>query len=370
LQQVAEQLHASAELIDAATGQQGARIGFEVYRDGVFPAILDRASGRPLDGLEANELAILAREQLDSLTKEGNAKGLELTDLALARDPRSSAALWVRCRLYREQVDHGYAPAAEAMARWGKAATTLVDFDPNYAWGHVELAFKRIVFRIGVNLGDVVVEGDDLLGDGVNVAARLEQLCEPGGVLVSGTAFDHLQGRLGMPLEFTGEQQVKNIARPVRAYRVRLDGVAAGHRTAWSPSRRTHRLVLTAAAALFAVVFLGGVWHLWPVDPPPGRPSIPVLPLANLAGDARWERFADGITEDLITDLARDPDLRVIARNSTMTYKGKAVDVRQVGQELGVRYVLEGSLQAETGRVRVTAQLIDWNGLTSSPKPI
>ena len=118
-------------------------------------------------------------------------------------------------------------------------------------------ADRRIVFRIGVNLGDVVVEGDDLLGDGVNVAARLEQLCEPGGVLVSGTAFDHLQGRLGLPLEFTGEQQVKNIARPVRAYRVRLDGVPAVG-AAWR-SRRFQRLALTAAAALFAVVFLGGV---------------------------------------------------------------------------------------------------------------
>ncbi len=161
LQQSAERLRASAELIDAATGQQlwserfdrplddwaavrgelGYRIGIAVYQDGVFPAIFDRASGRSLDDLEANDLAILARDQQGRLTKEANAKGLELTDLALARDPRSSAALYIRCRLYREQVDQGYAPEAEAMARWGEAVTKLVDLDPNYAWGRVELAF-------------------------------------------------------------------------------------------------------------------------------------------------------------------------------------------------------------------------------------
>jgi TolB-like protein/class 3 adenylate cyclase len=217
---------------------------------------------------------------------------------------------------------------------------------------------RRIVFRIGINLGDVVVDGDDLLGDGVNVAARLEQLCEPGGVLVSGTAFDHLQGRLGLPLEFTGEQQVKNIARPVRAYRVRLEGVSTGRSAAWAPSRRTQRRLLTAAAALFAAVFLGGVWHLWPVEPPAGKPAIAVLPFENLGGDAATGRLAGGITEDIITDLARFRDLDVIARNSTAVYEGKPVDVRQVGKDLGVGYVLEGSIQREAEQVRVTAQLV------------
>ena len=220
-------------------------------------------------------------------------------------------------------------------------------------------ADKRIVFRIGVNLGDVVVEGDDLLGDGVNVAARLEQLCEPGGVLVSGTAFDHLQGRLGMPLEFTGEQQVKNIARPVRAYRVRLDGEPAGRSAAWAPSRRTQRLLLTAASALFAAVFLGGVWKFWPVEPPPAKPAIAVLPFDNYGGDEATGRLADGITEDIITDLARFRELDVIARNSTEVYKDKPVDVRQVGTELGVGYVLEGSIQRTGDRVRVNAQLVE-----------
>ena len=217
---------------------------------------------------------------------------------------------------------------------------------------------RRLVFRIGINLGDVVVDGEDLLGDGVNVGARLEQLCEPGGVLVSGTAYDHLQGRLGLPLEFTGEQQVKNIARPVRAYRVRLDGAAAGWRTSRAPSRRSQRSLLTAAAALFAAVFLGGIWWLWPSEPRE-RPAIAVLPFDNLGGDEASGRLADGITEDIITDLARFRDLDVIARNSTELYKGKPVDVRQVGRELGVGYVLEGSIQREAGQVRIAAQLIE-----------
>ena len=142
---------------------------------------------------------------------------------------------------------------------------------------------RRIVFRIGVNLGDVVVEGDDLLGDGVNVAARLEQLCEPGGVLVSGTAYDHLQGRLGLPLEFTGEQQVKNIARPVRAYRVRLDGTAT---RAWRPSWRVRRLVapLAVGGVLLLALAAGGAWWLWPEEAIAGKPGVAVLPLANLSG--------------------------------------------------------------------------------------
>ena len=220
-------------------------------------------------------------------------------------------------------------------------------------------ADKRIVFRIGVNLGDVVVDGDDLLGDGVNVAARLEQLCEPGGVLVSGTAFDHLQGRLGLPLEFTGEQQVKNIARPVRAYRVRLDGEPARLSTPQPSGQPRQRLVLAAAALLFALIFAGGIWKLWPVEPPPAKPSIAVMPFDNMGGDEATGRLADGITEDVITDLARFRDLDVIARNSTEVYKGKPVDVRQIGKDLSVGYVLEGSIQRQADRARVTAQLID-----------
>jgi TolB-like protein/class 3 adenylate cyclase len=219
---------------------------------------------------------------------------------------------------------------------------------------------RRIVFRIGVNLGDVVVEGEDLLGDGVNVAARLEQLCEPGGVLVSSTAYDHLQGKLDVPLEFAGERHLKNIDRPVRAYRVRLDGA----RAALPPPRTSRRRAMPAAAAVLLALLLAAGAASWgwlrPGEPGlAGRPSIAVLPFDNLGGDEAAGRLADGITEDVITELSRFRDFDVIARNSTEVYKGKPVDVRQVGRDLNVRYVLEGSIQRQGDRVRVTAQLID-----------
>jgi TolB-like protein/class 3 adenylate cyclase/Flp pilus assembly protein TadD len=217
---------------------------------------------------------------------------------------------------------------------------------------------RRIVFRIGVNLGDVVVEGDDLLGDGVNVAARLEQLCDPGGVLLSGTAYDQLQGKLHLPLDFAGEQQVKNIARPVRAYRVRLDGSGLP----WRLRLRQHRRGMPRAATVVVAVALlaAGWWWLRPVvEPLSAKASIAVLPFDNIGADAQTGRLADGITEDTITDLSRFREIEVIARNSVEVYKDKAADVRQIGRDLNVRYVLEGSIQQAGDNVRVTAQLIE-----------
>ena len=216
-------------------------------------------------------------------------------------------------------------------------------------------ADRRLVLRIGINLGDLVVEGDDLLGDGVNVAARLEQLCEPGGVLVSGTAYDQLQGKLGLPLDFLGEQRVKNITRPVRAYRIRLDGKGA-YPMPRRPGRRS--IAIIAASMLLLAVALGG-WWLAGRSGVGAEPSIAVLPFDNLGGDATTGRLADGLTEDVITDLSRFRDLSVIARSSIMPYKEKTTDVRQVGRDLRVRYILEGSIQRGGGQVRVTAQLID-----------
>jgi TolB-like protein len=218
-------------------------------------------------------------------------------------------------------------------------------------------AERRIIFRIGINLGDVVVEGDDLLGDGVNVASRLEQLCEPGGVLVSGTAYDHLQGKLDLALDDAGEQQVKNISRLVRTYRVRLDGAAP-------PQPRTRpvalRWALAVAAVLLAVILAGGVWRFWPAQQSAvTRAGIAVLPFDNLSGDESTSRIADGLTEDIITDLSHFRDLDVIARNSTATYKDKPVDVREVGKAFNVGYVLEGSLQRQGDQIRIAAQLID-----------
>jgi TolB-like protein/class 3 adenylate cyclase len=190
---------------------------------------------------------------------------------------------------------------------------------------------KRIEFRVGVNLGDVIAEGEDIFGDGVNVAARLEGLAEPGGVLVSKTVHEHVRDRLPFPFEDLGEHQVKNIARPVRIYRV-WDSIA--------PAKRD-----TPASAQ--------------VLPLPDKPSIAVLPFQNMSGDPDQEYFADGMVEEIITALSRIRWLFVIARNSSFTYKGPAIDVKQVGRELGVRYVLEGSVRKAGNRVRITGQLID-----------
>ena len=190
---------------------------------------------------------------------------------------------------------------------------------------------NRIELRIGINLGDVIVEGDDLYGDGVNIAARIEALADPGAVFVSNTVHDHVRDRLPFLFEDLGEQQVKNIARPVRVYRVRDAGAAAKSSSAPAP------------AAL----------------PLPDKPSIAVLPFANLSGDPEQEYFVDGMVEEIITALSRIRWLFVIARNSTFTYKSQAVNVKQVGRELGVRYVLEGSVRKAGNRVRITAQLID-----------
>ena len=198
---------------------------------------------------------------------------------------------------------------------------------------------ERIRFRIGINLGDVIREADgDLYGDGVNVAARLEQLAEPGGVVVSGTAYDQLQGKLDLPLEFAGEQRVKNIERLVRAYRVRLDGTAVRFRL---PFRRARRFVpLAAAVLLLALAITGGAW--WyslqnsdaGISPVLDRPAIAVLPFDDFGGDERQQRIADAFTEDLITELARSHELLVIARNSVEAFKGKGVDVARSAANL------------------------------------
>ena len=222
---------------------------------------------------------------------------------------------------------------------------------------------RRIEFRIGINVGDIIVEDGDILGDGVNVAARLEGLAEPGGICVARNVHNQIKAKLALPFEPMGEHRVKNIAEPVEVWRVLLDG------TAPKPKATVRRFAPTAIAAGIAVLLaLGGVGAWWwhgsgtteaAALPLPDQPSIAVLPFDNLSGDPTEERFADGITEDIITDLSRFRDLFVIARNSTAVYKDKAVDVRQVGHDLGVRYVLEGSLQSTPERVRVTAQLID-----------
>jgi len=184
---------------------------------------------------------------------------------------------------------------------------------------------RRIRYRVGINLGDIVIDGDDILGDGVNLAARLEGLAQPGGICLSAIVHQSVAGKLDLAFEDIGEQKVKNIETPVHVFRVVLEGAVA------------------AAPALAL----------------PDKPSIAVLPFDNLGGDPEQEYFADGITEEIITALARIEDLFVIARNSTFTYKGRAVDIREVAKELGVRFVLEGSVRRAGNRVRITGQLIE-----------
>jgi adenylate cyclase len=194
---------------------------------------------------------------------------------------------------------------------------------------------RRIRLRIGINLGDIIVEGSDIYGDGVNVAARLEALADPGGIFISGTVFDHVKGKVSLDFEDLGEQQVKNIDDPVRVYRVVLDsGINEGKAAGTSPSSAT-------------------VLEL------PDKPSVAVLPFNNMSDDPEQDYFADGISEDLITALSKIRWFFVIARASTFTYKNRAVDVTQVAKDLGVRYVLEGSVRKGGNRVRITAQLID-----------
>ena len=228
---------------------------------------------------------------------------------------------------------------------------------------------RRMQFRIGINLGDVIEQEDGTIyGDGVNVAARLQTLAEPGGICVSGTAFDQVEGKLPLQFKFIGEQQVKNIAKPVRAYRV-IAGIATGSDR--QPGNSKRRRLAFVAAAIALLVALGITWKAQkpstdqtpssadPALAKPSGPSIAVLPFTNMSGDPKQEYFADGITEDIITGLSRFRDFFVIARNSTFKYKGKAVDVRDVGKDLGVQYVLEGSVRREKSRIRVAVQLLD-----------
>ena len=234
---------------------------------------------------------------------------------------------------------------------------------------------RRIVFRIGINLGDVLIEGDDIYGDGVNVAARLEGLADPGGICLARGVRDQVRDRIDLTLHDRGEIEVKNIARPVRVCAVGLDERAEALVTpvVQAPANAPGKLRLAGAAALALLFFLvSGVawWQGWvspsgtaPGDlvtmPPADRPSIAVMPFANLSNEEEQEYFADGLTDDLITDLSKISDLFVIARNTVFTYKDRGIDSRGFARELGVRYVLEGSVRRAGDTVRINAQLVD-----------
>jgi TolB-like protein len=194
---------------------------------------------------------------------------------------------------------------------------------------------QRFEFRIGIHLGDIIVDDDDIFGDGVNIAARLETIAEPGGVCVSDDAQRQIRGKVDFAFDDMGQQSLKNIAEPMRAWRCRIDANSSSATATKPPVGSAQPLAL------------------------PDKPSIAVLPFQNMSGDPEQEYFADGMVEDIITGLSRSKSLFVIARNSSFTYKGKAVDIKQVGRELGVRYVLEGSVRKSGNRVRITGQLVD-----------
>jgi len=247
---------------------------------------------------------------------------------------------------------------------------------------------KRITFRVGINLGDVIAEPDDIYGDGVNVAARLEALAEPGGICISRVVRDQIRDKLPYPFEDKGEQSVKNIARSVRVFSLRPEVVAELPATSISgpaPGRARIAPMAMATAGAIAVMIAAVSWWVWPttrsfqsppaeVGPtretappassalkPHGAPrlSIVVLPFANLSGGPEQQYLVDGITEDLTTDLSRIAHMFVISRNTAFTYKDKPVNAKQIGRELGVRYVLEGSIRQSAKQIRVNVQLID-----------
>ena len=234
----------------------------------------------------------------------------------------------------------------------------------------------RLPFRIGINLGDVIEEDGNIYGDGVNVAARLESLADPGGICISRSVHDHVKNKLSVGYQSLGAHSIKNIAEPMRVYRVLPEPGAFGKTVGkvWYRLKQWQKVALTVAIALLQVV--GGIAVKRYIDRPasssgsfsflgqealplPDKPSIAVLPFENMTGDPKQEYFTDGFTEQIITSLSKIPSLFIISRNSTFTYKGKPVKAQKVGKELGVRYVLEGSIQKSGDRVRINAQLID-----------
>ncbi len=255
------------------------------------------------------------------------------------------------------------------------AVNCAVEIQRDLSERNTELAYNRqMQFRIGVNLGDVIEDDGNLYGDGVNIAARVESLAEAGGICISGRAYDQVSNKLGLEYENLGEHQVKNISVPIRVYRVLSLPGAAAHRVAQAKetlARKWRKIAITAAVV---IAVIGGLayWQFYirrpAIEPAlvekmayplPEKPSIAVLPFANMSEDPRQEYLSDGITAQIISTLSKVPSMFVIARTSTFAYKGKPVKVQKVSQDLGVRYVLEGSVQRSGDRVRITAQLID-----------
>ena len=255
------------------------------------------------------------------------------------------------------------------------AVNCAVELQRDLAERNTELAYNRqMQFRIGVNLGDVIEDDGNIYGDGVNIAARVESMAEAGGICISGRAYDQVSNKLGLEYENLGEHHVKNISVPIRVYRVLSHPGAAAHRVVQAKESlgRKWRKFAIAAAVVIAVVGSLAYWQFYDrrptVEPAsaekmayplPEKPSIAVLPFDNMSDDPELEYFSDGLSEEIITALSSVPELFVIARNSTFTYKGKPTKIQQISEELGVQYVLEGSVRKSGGKIRITAQLID-----------
>jgi adenylate cyclase len=258
------------------------------------------------------------------------------------------------------------------------AVNCAVEIQRDLAERNAGLAYeRRMEFRIGVNLGDVIDEDGRIYGDGVNIAARVENLAEPGGICISGRAYDQVANKLGLEYENLGEHQVKNISTPIRVYRVLSYPGAAAHRVVRAKNAIRKKLKIASFAAVGVLLIGLAVVVIWqffmrPTQPPietasvenmafplPDKPSIAVLPFDNLSGDPEQEYFSDGIADDLITDLSKVAGLFVVARNSSFFYKGQPVKIKKVAEELGIRYVLEGSVRKAGDKIRINAQLID-----------
>jgi adenylate cyclase len=268
-------------------------------------------------------------------------------------------------------------PGDNLLAEFGSVVDTVrcaVEIQEELRVRNAELPENRkMKFRVGINLGDVVEEGERIYGDGVNITARVEGLAEGGGICISGTVYDSIKNKLSLSYDSMGEHTVKNITEPIRVYRMRVGPDAAAPGVSKEKRHGVKRWQWTALAAV-VVLIVGAVtiWNFYfrlpSVEPAsvekmafplPDKPSIAVLPFTNMSDDPKQEYFSDGITENIITALSKTPKLFVIARNSTFTYKDKPVKVQQVAEELGVRYILEGSVQKTEKRVRINAQLID-----------
>ncbi len=251
------------------------------------------------------------------------------------------------------------------------AVKSAVEIQGELAKRNAELpADRRMEYRIGINLGDVMVDEESIYGDGVNIAARMESLAEGGGICISGTVHDHVENKLTLGYEYLGEQTVKNIAKPIRVYRVLMEPGKPSEVKVKGRNKKYFAMAVAVVVIIGAAMAWQFIWR--PSHPRiemaskekmafplPDKPSIAVLPFTNMSGDSKEDYFSDGITEEIITALSKVPYLFVIARNSTFIYKGKPVKVKQVSEELGVRYVLEGSVRKAGDKVRITAQLID-----------